>query len=228
MCHEIATCISCLSARSVFHSTKCIKNIGAGQPSPIVAEKWKIFKDGRCKRCHQERLRNKRENNGKAATFSGIFSLEDSAPISNLIRHNDMHFRNIPPHLKGLTSTEMALISKICVITNIHVLKTGMYAGRGHSISLPQPMNIATQLPLLPEDINIVVLKRTGASGKLRHYSVKRSSVQEALEGLCYGFPNGGIDSPNDLCQELYTGADHRHMFQILIIMMWKSCLRGL
>ena len=32
-----------------------------------------------------------------AATFSGIFSLEDVIPISNLIRHNDMHLRNIPP-----------------------------------------------------------------------------------------------------------------------------------
>ena len=85
----------------------------------------------------------------------------------------------------------MALILKISVITNIRVLKTGMYAGRGHSTSLPQPMNIATQL---------------------RHYSVKGSSVQEPLEDLCYGFPNGGIDSPNDLCQEFYTGADHRQM----------------
>ena len=111
-----------------------------------------------------------------------------------------------------MTSTEMALILKISVITTMHVLKTGRFAGRGHSISSPQPMNIATQLPLLPEDINLVVLKRTGASGKLRHYSVKRSSVQEALEGLCYGFPNGGIDSPNDLYQELYTGTDHRQM----------------
>ena len=55
MCHEIGPCISCLSVRPVFHSTKCIKNIGAGQPSPIVAEKWKIFKDWRCYRCHQER-----------------------------------------------------------------------------------------------------------------------------------------------------------------------------
>ena len=81
-----------------------------------------------------------------------------------------------------MTSTGIALILKINVITNIRVLKTGMYAGRGHSISLPQPMNIAIQ------------------------------SVQEALEDLCYGFPNGGIDSPNDLCQEFYTGADHRQM----------------
>ena len=37
-------------------------------------------------------------------------------------------------------------------------------------------------------------------------------NFQEALEDLCYGFPNGGIDSPNDLCQEFYTGADHRQM----------------
>ena len=84
-----------------------------------------------------------------------------------------------------------------------------MYASRGHCISLPQPMNIATQLPLLSEEVNLVILKRPGYNGKMKHYFVKRSSVQEALEGLCYGYPHGGIDIATDLCKELYDGPDH-------------------
>ena len=92
MCHEIGTCIGCLSVRPVFHSTKCIENIGAGQPSPIVAEKWKIFKDVVVQEMPPRKIKKI-----MAATFSGIFSLEDFIPISNLIRHNDMHLCNIPP-----------------------------------------------------------------------------------------------------------------------------------
>ena len=49
-----------------------------------------------------------------------------------------------------------------------------------------------TEIALISK-ISVILLKRTGASGKLRHYSVKRSSVQEALQGLCYGFPYGGV-----------------------------------
>ena len=67
------------------------------------------------------------------------------------IKHNNMHFRNVPPYLVGLSTTEIALISKISVLTNIHILKTGMFSSRGHTISLPHPMRIATKLPLLPE-----------------------------------------------------------------------------
>ena len=54
----------------------------------------------------------------------------------------------------------MALISKISVITNVHVLKTGMMLGKGHCVSLPHPMTIAKQLPLLPENLNLIVLRK--------------------------------------------------------------------
>ena len=105
-----------------------------------------------------------------------------------------------------------------------------MYAGKGHSITLPRPMSIAKELPLLPSDVGIVILKRIGASGKSRHYSVKRQVVQDALEVLCYGYPLGGVDSPNELCNEVYTGPDHIHIsifniFQTRIIMMSKYCM---
>ena len=33
--------------------------------------------------------------------------------------------------------------------------------------------------------------------------------MQEALEGLCYGFPHGGYDEPNEVSIEKCTGMDH-------------------
>ena len=40
------------------------------------------------------------------------------------------------------------------------MLRYGMMASKGHSVSLPNDMKIATHLPLLPEEVGIVVLKR--------------------------------------------------------------------
>ena len=48
-----------------------------------------------------------------------------------------MHFNEIPPYLKNLTTVEIALISKITVVFNVHVLRYGMVASKGYCISLP-------------------------------------------------------------------------------------------
>ena len=82
----------------------------------------------------------------------------------------------------------MALVLNISVITNIHVLKTGMYAGLGHSTSLPQPMNMSTQL---------------------RHYSVKRSSVQEAYFQYV---PNPYYHDVEIMCEVYFTTTERGHV----------------
>jgi len=72
-----------------------------------------------------------------------------------------------------------------------------------------------------------------GADG-IKHYFAKRSNVQEALEGLCYGFPHGGYDEPNEVSIEKCTGMDHLQLLlnndifntsPILITVMWKLCM---
>ena len=47
---------------------------------------------------------------------------------------------------------------------NVHVLRYGMLTSKGHCISLPQEMKIAASLPLLPEEVGIVILKRKGSN----------------------------------------------------------------
>ena len=59
----------------------------------------------------------------KPAKCSGIYSTDiDIGPPTNKMRHQNMHFAEIPPYLKNLTTSEMALISRITVVMNVHLL----------------------------------------------------------------------------------------------------------
>ena len=135
---------------------------------------------------------------------------QDMGPSSNEIQTNNMYFEVIPPYLQNLTTLEAALISRISVAINVHILRYGMLASKGHCVSLPQEMQIATQLPLLPQEVGIVVLKRTGSNEKLRQYTVKRKTVEDALKGLCFGYPYGGTTLARSgyVC---YSGPNHIH-----------------
>ena len=120
-----------------------------------------------------------------------------------------MHFEDIPPYLNNLSAVEKALISKITVCTNVHMLRHGMLSAKGHSISIPQRMAIATKLPLLPEDVGLIILRRQGSNNTTKHYTVQRKKVEEAIKGLCYGFPNGGVDHEMPGMHK-YNGPDHK------------------
>ena len=82
-------------------------------------------------------------------------------------------------------------------------MKTGLYANKGHCVSLPQPLNEAKQLPRLPAEVNIIILKRVGADDRIKHYFAKR---------VCYGFPHGGCDEPNEMSTETYIGRNHSQL----------------
>ena len=92
---------------------------------------------------------------------------------------------------------------------NIHVLKYGMMSAKGHCISLPQKMRVATHLPLLPSEVAIVVLRKKRTNQCVKQYTVQRNTVEHALRGLCYGFPEGGCAHADKICDKLYTGPDH-------------------
>ena len=152
--HTVARCITCREVRPVFHVEKYSKSLPPGRPRPMHGESWKLNKSGRCGSCHKDILASNRINKNLqkkkqqinllipntpvkvAAKFSGINSAEEDMaydPTNNLpVRHNDMHFRIVPPYLKGLTTTEIALISKISVLMNVHVLKTGIFVSLYH------------------------------------------------------------------------------------------------
>ena len=113
----------------------------------LHGESWKLDKNGICENCRNYKYSSIRKSKNwqkkkkqiesvrTAAKFSGIYSSEEDMaydPTTDLpVRHNDMHFRKVPPYLKGLTTTEMALVSKVSVLMNVHSLKTGMFPSQG-------------------------------------------------------------------------------------------------
>uniref|UniRef100_A0A7M5XMZ9 DUF6570 domain-containing protein n=1 Tax=Clytia hemisphaerica TaxID=252671 RepID=A0A7M5XMZ9_9CNID len=129
----------------------------------------------------------------------------------SIIRHNNMHFGPIPECFKNLTTVELALISKITVCMRVHMLRYGMMSSKGHSISIPQRMSIATQLPNLPEQVGIVVLKRRSQKQqKVRHFTVQRQAVEIASKCLCFGIPNGGYNTIK-VNTKKYGGTGHKN-----------------
>ena len=211
MQHGINTCKTCLETRPVFHVTPPINKPGNNETAPVLLKPWEICKDGRCQRCHTESLGRARKHVKVAAKFSGAFSVHDDdlGPATHTIRDNGMHFLPVPPYLQNLTLLEISLIRRITVIMNIHLLRYGMLASKGHCISLPQRMRIATELPLLPSEVGIVVLRKKGSKTTIRHYTVERNKVENALRGLCFGYPEGGLEFPQGAVNNIYHGPDH-------------------
>ena len=87
------------------------------------------------------------------------------------------------------------MIARIVTVQRVHLLRGGMYSSKGHCTSLPNDLQIASQLPRLPSEVGIIILRRRHSSEKIRGYAVERAKVQAALEGLCYGFPKRGYAS---------------------------------
>jgi len=88
----------------------------------------------------------------------------------------------------------------------VHSLSYGMLASKGHAVSIPTKMSIATKLPLLPQEVSLLILRRKTTTSK--DYYASRSVVQEALEGLCFGMPKYGECVPMEGFSQ-YKGKDH-------------------
>ena len=58
----------------------------------------------------------------------------------------------------------------------VHSLKYGMLASKGHAIAVPSKISIAKKLPLLPEEVKLLILKRNNTSSK--KYTASRFAVQ--------------------------------------------------
>ena len=104
----------------------------------------------------------------------------------------------------------MALIAKITVCIKVHMLRYGMMASKGHSVSIPQRFAIATKLPQLPSRVGIIILRRKGSNTKSKYYTVQRKTVENALKCLCFGLPHGGTLSPSPTMKQ-YNGPNHMH-----------------
>ena len=98
------------------------------------------------------------------------------------------------------------MIRKICVAMYIHTLKHGALASKGHAVAVPQDMKIFTKLPLLPNEIGILLLKSGNINSK--KYLASRSAIEDALQALVFGVPECGVSQPLNN-YHLYYGNDH-------------------
>ena len=199
--HSVATCLTCHETRPQFHATKPSEKFHTENRKSHEVPSWVINK-GRCKRCHKEYLANKNKSD-YIFTISGKYS---NTNVCDFLTHNNMHFGEIPPFLSNLTFVESLMIRKISVAMYIHTLKYGTLASKGHAVAVPQDMQIFTKLPLLPNEIGILLLKSGNINSK--KFLASRSAIEDALQALVFGVPKCGVSQPLNN-YHLYYGNDH-------------------
>ena len=87
--------------------------------------------------------------------------------------------------LQGLTQVEEMLISAVLPIMSLYRLPHGQYGYSGHVINLPQDIaSFATSLPQLPSELDVIVVRKEGATQSHHDFRVRRSIVLRALQWL--------------------------------------------
>ena len=88
-------------------------------------------------------------------------------------------------NVHGLTQVEEILISAVLPIMSLYRLPHGQYGYSGHVINLPQDVAcFVHSLPRLPSDLDVIVVRKEGASKSHRDFRVRRSVVLRALQWL--------------------------------------------
>ena len=77
------------------------------------------------------------------------------------------------------------LVSAVMPIMSIYRLPHGQYGYSGHVINLPQDVvSFVSSLPRLPSELDVIVVRKEGASQSHRDFRVRRSVVHRALQWL--------------------------------------------
>ena len=77
------------------------------------------------------------------------------------------------------------LISAVLPIMSLYRLPHGQYAYSGHVINLPQDVALfASSLPRLPSELDIIIVRKEGATSSHRDFRVRRAVVLHALQWL--------------------------------------------
>jgi hypothetical protein len=113
-------------------------------------ESWfqmKIDTDGICGRCYR---RDAKRRPGEPYFFSA---------------DNQLDFGPVPARLPQLTPTEESLIARVHVHVNIMLVRGQQYKYRGHVVHFLREVGLVyNQLPLLPQELNTVLLRPANTS----------------------------------------------------------------
>ena len=86
---------------------------------------------------------------------------------------------------QGLTQVDEMLISSVLPIMSLYKLPHGQYAYSGHVINLPQDVaSFAKSLPRQPSDLDVIIVRKEGATDSHRDFRLRRAVVLHALQWL--------------------------------------------
>ncbi len=133
-------------------------------------ESWfqmKIDSDGICARCY-------RKDEKRRPDEPYFFSAD-----------NQLDFGPVPTRLPQLTPTEESLIARVHVHVNIMLVRGQQYKYRGHIVHFLREVGLVyNQLPLLPQELNTVLLRPANTSSHAmlsrqftRQFRVRRQPV---------------------------------------------------
>lgn len=104
-----------------------------------------------------------------------------------------MQFTPKPADLPELTQTEIIYIARYHTVTEVHQIRGGNYRYRGHVCCFPRDTaSIYRELPLLPEQLPIIVLKDPPpqlAGRELQRFKIRRQAVSLWLDYLKHNHP---------------------------------------
>ncbi|KJK85038.1 hypothetical protein H633G_11133 [Metarhizium anisopliae BRIP 53284] len=135
--------------------------------------------EGICSRCYR-----KDEKRGPDEPY--FFSAE-----------NHLDFGPVPTRLPELTPTEESLIARVHVHVNIMLVRGQQYRYRGHVVHFLREVGLVyNQLPLLPQELNTVLLRPDNTSSHAnlsrqftRQFRVRRQAVMIWLDYLRHHHP---------------------------------------
>ncbi len=77
------------------------------------------------------------------------------------------------------------LVSAVIPMMSLYQLPHGQYGYKGHIVNLPQDVaSFARSLPRLPQDLDVLIIRKEGAAQTHRDFRVHRSRVLNALQWL--------------------------------------------
>jgi hypothetical protein len=163
-----------------------------------------------CSRCKETWFNNSVVNGVCKKCRSRDSTKKDDEPFF-MSAGNLMDPGGVPPNMPKLTQVEEMLIAKVHVMVEVHQIRGQQYRYSGHVCNFLRDVGkVYTKLPLLPKDLEIVLLKpaNTAANPGLnrqfkKDYKVRRTAVTLWLEHLkrCHpGYADIEIDR-NTLAQ---------------------------
>lgn len=122
--------------------------------------------------------------NFSVCNFFSFFKLNDMVPALD-----DIPFE-IKQNLENLTMIEEMLISPILAVMSVYRLPGGALINRGFVANFSQDVNeIIKELPRLPKDLPILVLKKKDQQNNVKRFMVNRKRVELLLTYLCENNP---------------------------------------